>query len=126
MKPSGLVWMGDIPQDWQIGRIKDYYILQTGFTPDTSMPEYYDDENGHNWVSISDIDDSKNIKKTKAKISSLYVTEKQPQISPAGSLLYSFKLSVGKVAFLNEAMYTNEAIASFVDTTDVHLPFLYY
>ena len=35
------------------------------------------------------------------------------EISPKGSLLYSFKLSIGQVAFCGEDMYTNEAIATF-------------
>lgn len=97
MKPSGITWIGDIPESWDIGRVKDYYTLQTGFTPDTSVSEYYDDENGYLWVSIADIDKEKIIYDTKSKISNLYVREKHPASSTEGSLLYSFKLSVGKV-----------------------------
>lgn len=126
MKPSEIAWIGDIPESWDIGRVKDYYALQTGFTPDTSVSEYYDDENGYLWVSIADINADKIINDTKSKISSLYVREKHPASSPAGSLLYSFKLSVGKVAFLGKEMFTNEAIASFANSPDVCLAFLYY
>ena len=126
MKPSGIAWIGDIPESWDIGRVKDYYTLQTGFTPDTSVAEYYDDENGYLWVSIADINEDKKIYDTKSKISSLYVKEKHPVSSPAESLLYSFKLSVGKVAFLAKEMFTNEAIASFTNSPNVCLAFLYY
>ena len=41
-------------------------------------------------------------------------------------MLYSFKLSVGQVAFAKENIYTNEAIASFLDSDKCCLPFLYY
>ena len=126
MKPSGIEWIGDIPESWDVGRVKDYYALQTGFTPDTSVSEYYDDENGYLWVSIADINEDKIINDTKSKISSLYVREKHPASSPAGSLLYSFKLSVGKVAFLEKEMFTNEAIASFANSPNICLAFLYY
>ena len=126
MKPSGIDWIGDVPESWETGRVKDYYSLQTGFTPDTSVAEYYDDENGYPWVSIADIDEDRLIYDTKSKISSLYIHEKHPIPSPAGSLLYSFKLSVGKVAFLASTMFTNEAIASFVNSPEVCLPYLYY
>ena len=47
MKPSAIAWIGNIPESWDIGRVKDYYTLQTGFTPDTSVSEYYDNENGY-------------------------------------------------------------------------------
>ena len=90
MKPSGFVWIGNVPETWQVGRVKDYYSLQTGFTPDTSVSEYYDDENGYLWVSIADIDAAKVICDTKSKISQLYVREKHPVPSSKGSLLYSF------------------------------------
>ena len=124
MKPSGIPWIGDIPSTWEIGRVKDYYDLQTGFTPDTSVSEYYDDENGELWVSIADMD-SRNISSTKSKVSKTYIRQYRPVISPTGSLLYSFKLSVGKVSFISEDMYTNEAIATFYPQ-NVCLQYFYY
>lgn len=124
-KESGIDWIGKIPQNWEIKRIKYIYNLQTGFTPDTSNIEYYDDENGFTWVSIADMD-KKYISTSKTKISKLYVEEKHPKKVKKGSLLYSFKLSVGKTAFNNTDIYTNEAIASFLNEQDVCLDYLYY
>ena len=46
-------------------------------------------------------------------------------ISPKGSLLYAFKLSVGAVSFCGIDMYTNEAIATFLPGKN-NLRFLYY
>lgn len=46
-------------------------------------------------------------------------------ISPKGSLLYAFKLSVGAVSFCGMDMYTNEAIATFLPGKN-NLRFLYY
>ena len=127
MKDSGIEWIGTIPETWEIGRVKDYYQLQTGFTPSTEIAEYYDDENGYDWVSIADMNDrSRYIVSTKAKISQKYIDIKHPSCSPKGSLLYSFKLSVGKVAFLDNDMYTNEAVASFLPCSYGLLGFLYY
>lgn len=126
MKPSGIDYIGDIPQSWLIGRVKNFYKILTGFTPDTSNPEYYDDDLGYDWITIADIDNAKYITETKSKISQKYLQEKHPIITPKGSLLYSFKLSVGKVAFAGKDIYTNEAIASFVEDKNVSLKFLYY
>ena len=45
MKDSGYPWIGCVPNTWGVRKIKNYYSMQTGFTPDTKNPEYYDDEN---------------------------------------------------------------------------------
>ena len=47
-------------------------------------------------------------------------------ISPKGSLMYSFKLSVGDVSFCGTDMYTNEAIATFLPSDKYDLRYLYY
>ncbi len=48
------------------------------------------------------------------------------EIVPEGSLLYSFKLSVGKVAFAGKNLFTNEAIFSIFPSSDLELSFYYY
>lgn len=126
MKDSGIEWIGSIPKEWEVRKVKHYYQLQTGFTPDTKNETYYDDENGFDWVNISDINDGKTITKTKKKISQLYVEQFSPEQIPEGSLMYSFKLSVGQTAFAGKQLYSNEAIASFLPSPETNLRFLRY
>lgn len=126
MKESGIKWLGKIPNDWEVRKVKNYYSIQTGFTPDTKKEEYYDDINGEDWVNISDIQDGYIITDTKHKISKLYVEQFRPTLIPKGSLMYSFKLSVGQVAFAGKDIYSNEAIASFLPNEKVNLSFLRY
>lgn len=127
MKNSGIEWIGEIPDDWKVGALKYFYSMQTGFTPSTQNDNYYDDESGMIWVTISDITNAgKYIYDSKSKISKKYLTNYTPKITPSNSLLYSFKLSIGTVAFAGVPLYTNEAIASFIKTEKVNLDFLYY
>jgi len=125
MKHSGIEWIGEIPKEWRIGKVKNYYSLQTGFTPDTKNELYYDD-NGLPWVNISDIGDGHYINTTKKRISQYYISKYNPTIVPKGSLLYSFKLSVGTVAIAGIDLYTNEAIASFLQGENVNLNYLFF
>lgn len=125
MKDSGVAWIGEMPVEWEIGKVKRFYKMTTGFTPDTKNQLFYDD-NGYDWVNIADIQDGKTIWTTKNKISKLYIDTFHPKITPAGSLLYSFKLSVGQTAFAGKALYTNEAIASFLSSRKVNLRYLRY
>lgn len=125
-KDSGIEWIGEIPEDWEVGPVKYFYTIQTGFTPLTQNEKYYD-ENGAIWVTIADITQcNKYIVDSKSKISNLYIEQYSPKETPVGSLLYSFKLSIGVTAFAGVPLYTNEAIASFINTEFVNLGFLYY
>ena len=41
---SGISWQGDTPQHWQCGHLKRYALrIQTGVTPPTDTPEYYEE-----------------------------------------------------------------------------------
>lgn len=124
-KDSGVQWIGEIPSHWEVCRVKHRYNLVTGFTPDTKRLDFYDESNGETWVTIADIS-GKFIDDSSKYISDKYIKEFKPQKVVKGSLLYSFKLSVGQVAFASKDLYTNEAIASFLDTNRVCLPFMYY
>lgn len=126
MKDSGFPWIGAVPENWEIRKLKHYYKMQTGFTPDTKKQEFYDDEFGFDWVNISDLQDGATITGTKKKISQLYVEQFNPDFIPKGSLMYSFKLSVGQTSFAGKPIYSNEAIASFLADDNVDLHYLRY
>lgn len=63
---------------------------------------------------------------TSSKISLKAVQDKGAMIVPAGSMLFSFKLTVGRVAFLTAASYTNEAIAAFLPSGPLDLQYWKY
>ena len=95
-------------------KLIEVFDLQMGKTPSRNNLAYW---NGTNtWVSISDLGDAnKYISKTKERISDLGVTESGIKLVPKGTVIMSFKLSLGKTAITAEDMYTNEAIMAFID-----------
>jgi len=125
MKDSGIPWIGEIPEGWNIGKVKNYYSFTTGFTPDSKNENYYD-ESGVPWITIADLNGKRFIKSSGKGISNIYIEKYNPVPIPTGSLLYSFKLSVGQVAITQNTLYTNEAIAAFVNLTNEQTRFLYY
>lgn len=122
MKDSGLRFVGEIPSDWRVSTIKREYDFQTGWTPDTKHDEYFVGDNI--WANISDLK-TKVIFDSQKHISDEAVAITSMNISPKGSLMYAFKLSVGAVSFCGEDMYTNEAIATFLKGKN-SLKYLYY
>ena len=125
-KKSNIPWIGDIPEHWVNQRIKDCLTFKIGGTPPTKNEEYFEGENI--WVSIADINKTKEnyIYDSSIKINDDAVRNSNVKLIKKGSLLYSFKLSVGLTTFAGCDLYTNEAIASFEPNNNVDLNFLKY
>jgi len=122
-KDSGIEWLGDIPEGWTVSKVKYLAPFQVGWTPPTKNDANFIGDNL--WVNISDLKD-KFISSTAKFISDKAAKEASMDITPKGSLLYSFKLSVGAVSFAGCDLYTNEAIASFLSHAQLPLSYLYY
>src|SRR5690606_224708 len=109
-KDSGIEWIGEIPSHWEVKKVKYNFSFRTGLTPSSGKTEYYEDGT-HIWINISDLQ-KRIVSDSANKITDKAIEDYKPSIVPKGSLLYSFKLSVGKVAFNERDCYTNEAIRS--------------
>ena len=100
----------DLPYNWCWCRFSNIVSMTIGKTPARGEQTYW--INGkYNWVSISDMVDGGSISTTKEKVSDWAVKEVfSAPISEKGSLLMSFKLSIGKTSILDIDAYHNEAI----------------
>ena len=99
--------------------------IRIGKTPNRSQTLYWGGD--YPWLSISDMK-GKILCTTKEKITQEAVQKEKMQIVSKGTVVMSFKLSIGKVGILAENMYTNEAIANFVVKNNKMLfnEYLYY
>ena len=122
MKDSGIEWVGRIPIDWKVTELKREYSFQTGWTPDTKNESFF--QGNYAWANISDLKEKK-IFDTVKHISDDAINSSSMCISPKGSLMFAFKLSVGAVSFCGIDMYTNEAIATFLAGNN-SLEYLFY
>ena len=106
----------------------DVFSIKMGKTPSRNDKTCWDDEKKTNnkWVSIADItkNEGKIIYDTKEYISDSAAS--QIYKVTKGSLLMSFKLTIGKMAFAGYDLYTNEAIISISENNKYDLKFLYY
>lgn len=123
-KDSGIEWIGEIPEHWKVSKVKYNFSFNTGFTPPSGKAEYYDN-GSHVWINISDLQ-KKHINDSVNKITDKAIEDYKPEIIPKNSLLYSFKLSIGRVGFNTIDCYTNEAIFSIHPDDNTNLGFFYY
>jgi type I restriction enzyme M protein len=105
-----------------IDLVKNKKII-IGFTPDRNDDAYW--FGGKNiWVKVGDITDEMYIDNSSEKITDLGV--KSAKLLPKNTLLFSFKLSIGKVAIAKVPLYTNEAIAGLIVEDVTIRKYLYY
>jgi len=101
----------DIQDSWRYCRLGDIAYLRLGKTPPRGEPEYWK-PGEYPWVSIADMVDGGTTYHTKESISKEGARLFQNIISPAGSLIMSFKLTIGKISILGTHAFHNEAIVT--------------
>ena len=100
------------PEGWNEGRLGAICSIEIGGTPARDVAEYWDlaRDTGNAWLSIKDMR-RRVINETAEHISEAGVKHSNVKLQPPGTVLLSFKLTIGRVAVAGVPLYTNEAIA---------------
>lgn len=111
---------------WRIQKLGELCEINMGKTPSRNNPTYWNGDNP--WVSISDLKGDRYISNTREGISDKGVSESGIKPVEKETLLYSFKLSIGKVAITKSRIYTNEAIVALPikEKNKLDLNYLYW
>jgi type I restriction enzyme, S subunit len=99
---------------WERKRLGDLAEIELGKTPARANASLWDEkrETGNVWLSIADL---LNAEGNVVVDSKAYVSDKGAELCklvPKGTLLVSFKLTLGRLAFAGRDLFTNEAIAA--------------
>lgn len=99
---------------WEIKRLDDLCQIELGKTPYRGDKSFWDTEKETKnvWLSIADM---LNTDGDLVSDSKEYITDKAAKVSKIvkkGTLLLSFKLTLGRLAFAGRDLFTNEAIAA--------------
>lgn len=116
--------------EWQTKKLGELCEIELGKTPARANSVLWDEkhESGNVWLSIADL------LKAEDNIvidSKEYVSDKGAAICklvPKGTLLVSFKLTLGRLAFTGRDLFTNEAIAALTifNERELSKEFLFY
>ena len=100
--------------EWKIVKLGELCRIELGKTPSRSNKNYWDESKVNNniWLSIADLplSDKSIMLDSKEYISN--AGAELCKIVPKGTLIVSFKLSLGRLAVTGRDLYTNEAIAA--------------
>ncbi len=108
----------DIPDTWCWVKFADIVTFYSGKTPERHTAEYWN--NGEcTWVSIADMVADGITVETKEKITKTALSDCfLGKMSPAGTMIMSFKLTIGKISVLGVDAVHNEAIISIFPFLD--------
>ena len=109
----------------EYSNLEDICDILIGGTPKREVNEYY---GGNNlWVSIRCLNYGI-LNDTKEYITDIGIKNSNVKLIPKGTILYSFKLTIGKISIAGKPLYTNEAIAGLIikDTNKIVMKYLYY
>lgn len=107
----------------------DICDIKIGRTPPRKQPQWFSESHGIKWVSIKDMGNTgKYISQTSEFLTADAIKKFNIPIIPAGTLLMSFKLTVGRLGFTKYDMCSNEAIAQLPikDVNVADKDYLYY
>lgn len=107
----------------------DICDIKIGRTPPRKQPQWFSESHGIKWVSIKDMGNTgKYISQTSEFLTADAIKKFNIPIIPAGTLLMSFKLTVGRLGFTEYDTCSNEAIAQLPikDPDIVDKNYLYY
>lgn len=111
-KDSGVEWLEELPEGWDVGPLKRFAKLQTGMTPPTDDFGNYTDEGFFQWIRPEDLDETG--KPTKA---SKYLTTQGWRLArqiPAGATLICCIGTIGKSGITEDIVSTNQQITAAI------------
>lgn len=127
LKDSGIEWIGEIPEHWNICKLKNIFLLSTGTTP-KDFDQTSEEDNLINWYTPSDILDSCNdLFSSQRKLSEKVIYANKISLFPIGTLLYvGIGASAGKVGYANENGYSNQQITGLIPLNCYSRFYFYY
>ena len=127
MKDSGIEWLGEIPEHWELWKISHAFKrIGSGTTPESGNPTYH--ENGTiNWLNTGDLNDGEVASCNKRITEQAMIDYTSLKIFPAGSLIMAmYGATIGKTGIIKFDTTTNQACCVFCEGEIIDLKFLQY
>lgn len=127
MKESGIDWIGQIPEEWYLGKVKFFSKISAGATPDRNNIFFW---NGDiNWMSSGEVNQEV-VTHTAETITTLALKRTSTKLLPIGTVMLALNgqgKTKGTAAVLAIETASNQSLASFiVDNAKVNNIYLYY
>lgn len=129
MRDSGVEWLGEVPEGWEVGNIRRFAAMRTGHTPSRQRPEYWRDcDTG--WFTLADVwqlrEGRKYLGETAERVSKVGIRNSAAELLPAGTVVLSRTASVGFAGIMPEPMATSQDFWNWVPGNKLAPEYLWY
>ena len=114
MKDSGVEWLGEIPQDWDIVAIRRIFQILNGSTPSSGVEDFWNGE--IHWATPDDLGklEGDTLIETERCITEKGFQSCGSSLAPIGSLVLSTRAPIGHLAIAGSELCTNQGCRSLV------------
>lgn len=117
-KSSGVDWLGEVPEHWQVANLRRFAQMKTGHTPSRQHPEYWE-ECSIPWFTLADVWQLRDgrqtyLGETTEMISELGLANSAAELLPAGTVILSRTASVGFSGIMPCPMATSQDFWNWV------------
>ncbi|HUZ97258.1 MAG TPA: restriction endonuclease subunit S [Edaphobacter sp.] len=126
LKPSGIDWLGDVPEHWNTWKATHgFRRIGSGTTPKSDDADYYDGDIP--WVTTSELRESV-IMDTATKVTAAAIRDYPTlRLYPKATLLFAmYGATIGRLGILGIPATVNQACAAFADPLYLDTQFVYY
>lgn len=125
MKDSGIEWIGEIPKEWLVKKMKHGFTIFAGATPKSEKSEYWNGE--ISWITPADYKtEDKYVYTGRKNISMEGYKSCGTTIVPKGSIIFSKRAPVGTVAISGNELCTNQGCLACVPLNMIDSIYYYY
>ena len=125
-KDSGVEWLGEVPEHWEVLPLKRNFKIINGSTPKSSEETYW--EGNIIWITPADLSKvTKYISNSAKKITLAGLNSCGTSIIPKNSLILSTRAPIGTLAINTKELCTNQGCKSLVTKNHyTDIKFIYY
>ena len=128
MKPSGIEWLGNIPEHWEVRKLRYLAKIKTGRTPKikSSLIDFF--ENAEvNWFTLGDFRYDGILKDSKRKVNEFAVESNQVEIFPENTVyLIGIGGTIGKIGISYLRASSNQQINAIIFREKIYPEFGFY
>ena len=126
-KPSGIDWLGEVPEHWDTLPLKRAYRIKNGGTPVSGEQSYWDGD--ITWITPEDLgrNENKRILHSRRTLSRDGLRNSGARLIPCDSIVLSTRAPIGHVAVTGVEACTNQGCRALVPVTPFAVTdFVYY
>lgn len=125
MKDSGIAWIGEMPEEWNLRKIKYIFRISSGTTPKSDNLEYWDGDIP--WVTPADYKtENEYIYHGRKFLSKAGLEAANLQLLPVNSIVLSKRAPIGAVAITAAELTINQGCIAGIPIDDCSVRYYYF